>query len=63
MGGINEYQPVYRYLIKYKGIGTIADDRGVTFGIVNILMSNYLGKCHTLYMDDIFLIVDSILIR
>lgn len=37
-------------LIIYKGKGT----RGVTFGIVDKLMRNYLGKGHTLYMDNYY---------
>lgn len=33
-------------LVIYKGRGTIEDERGFTFGIVDKLMSNYLGKGH-----------------
>lgn len=41
-------------LIIYKGKGTVTDSRGVTFGIVDKLMKNYLGKGHTLYMDNYY---------
>ena len=38
----------------YKGKGTVIDENGVTFGIVTKLMKNYLGKGHTLYMDNFY---------
>ncbi|XP_025407126.1 piggyBac transposable element-derived protein 4-like, partial [Sipha flava] len=40
--------------IIYKGKGTVIDENGVTFGIVTKLMQNYLGKGHTLYMDNFY---------
>jgi hypothetical protein len=41
-------------LIIYKGKGIVTDSRGVTFSIVDKLMRNYLGKGHTLYMDNYY---------
>jgi len=41
-------------ILIYKGKGTVEDSRGVTFGIVAKLMEPYLGKGHTVYMDNFY---------
>ncbi|KAF0728333.1 piggyBac transposable element-derived protein 4-like, partial [Aphis craccivora] len=41
-------------ILIYKVKGTDEDSRGVTFGIVAKLMEPYLGKGHTVYMDNFF---------
>jgi len=41
-------------MIIYKGKGTIENNTPFTFGIVDKLMSNYIGKGHTLCMDNYY---------